>query len=233
MTPLEVQVWSDIACPWCYVGKRRLETALAAFSRRDAVSVRWRAFELDPTAPPVREATGPYAERLAKKYRMSTAQAEQRLRQLTEVAAVEGLELRFDRIRSGNTFDAHRLIALARAGGLEGAAKERLMRAYFTDGLAVGDPSVLVQLGEEIGIPGATVHDMLASDLHSEEVRADEKLAHELGISGVPFFVLGGRLAVSGAQPAAVLGAAFEQAWAEGQGAPVTSGVACGSDACA
>ncbi|MGA3122309.1 MAG: DsbA family oxidoreductase [Polyangiaceae bacterium] len=232
MTSLDVQVWSDIACPWCYVGKRRLEAAQAGFAHRDAVHVRWRAFELDPAAPRVRDATGPYAERLAKKYGMSKAQAEQRLRHLTEIAAAEGLDLRFDRIRPGNTFDAHRLIALARSRGFEDAAKERLMRAYFTDGLAIGDPSVLVALGEQVGLDGAEVHDALASDAYSEEVRADEELARDLGVSGVPFFVLGERLAVEGAQPSTTLTAALDQAWAEGPGAPRSEGPSCGPDGC-
>jgi predicted DsbA family dithiol-disulfide isomerase len=215
MKSLDVHVWSDIACPWCYVGKRRLETALAAFAHRDAVQVRWRAFELDPAAPRIRASELPYAERLAKKYGSSVQQAEQRLAHLAEIAGAEGLDLRFDRIRPGNTFDAHRLIALARARGVEGAAKERLMHAYFTDGLAVGDPGVLVRLGEEIGIGGAEVRDTVASDAYSEEVRADEELAHNLGISGVPFFVMGERLALSGAQAPSVLGEALEQAWTE------------------
>jgi predicted DsbA family dithiol-disulfide isomerase len=232
MKSLDLHVWSDIACPWCYVGKRRLEKALAAFAHRDAVHVRWRAFELDPTAPRVRDWAVPYAERLAKKYGSSVQQAEQRLRHLTEIAGAEGLDIRFDRIRPGNTFDAHRLIALARARGFEDAAKERLMHAYFTDGLAVGDPGVLVRLGEEIGIDRAEVHDMVASDSYSEEVRGDEELARDLGISGVPFFVMGGRLALSGAQPPSVLGEALEQAWAEGAAADPPDGDACGSDAC-
>jgi predicted DsbA family dithiol-disulfide isomerase len=232
MTSLDVHVWSDVACPWCYVGKRRLETALAAFAHRDAVHVRWRAFELDPTAPRVRDSAAPYAERLAKKYGSSVQQAEQRLRHLTDIASADGLDIRFDRVRPGNTFDAHRLIALARAGGFEDAAKERLLRAYFTDGLAVGDPRVLVRLGEEIGIAGAEVHDMLASDQYSEDVRADEELAHALGISGVPFFVMGERLALSGAQAASVLGEALEQAWSEGTAVDPPDGDACGPDAC-
>src|SRR5271168_287939 len=101
MKPLDVQVWSDIACPWCYVGKRRLETALGAFAHRDAVRVRWRAFELDRAAPRIRDSSGPYAERLAKKYGFSVQQAEQRLRHLTDIASAEGLDIRFDRIRSG------------------------------------------------------------------------------------------------------------------------------------
>jgi len=228
MKPLQVQVWSDIACPWCYVGKRRLATALAAFTHRDDANVRWRAFELDPTAPRVRDEGGPYAERLARKYGMSRVEADERLRHLTDVAAAEGLRIAFDSIRPGNTFDAHRLIAFARTRGLEDAAKERLMRAYFTEGRSVGDRGVLAELGEEVGIPGADVADVLAGDAFSVDVRVDEKLARDRGISGVPFFVVGERLAVSGAQPASVLAAALERAWAEGPGAPRPAGASAG-----
>ena len=125
---MHVEIWSDIACPWCYVGKRRFETALAGFEHRDDVEVTWRSFELDPEAPADRGM--PIAELLASKYGMSVEEAHARHAQLTEVAAADGLAFRFDRVRSGNTFDAHRLVHLAAAHGLQDAMKERLMLAY-------------------------------------------------------------------------------------------------------
>ena len=137
MAPLTVEIWSDIVCPWCYVGKRRFETALAAFDHRDDVAVRWRSFELDPGAPSVREHSS--AEHLASKYGMSVEQAESSNAQMTELAAAEGLEYHLDRTRGGNSFGAHRLIQLALEHDLQDAMKERLMRAYFTEGEAIGD----------------------------------------------------------------------------------------------
>jgi predicted DsbA family dithiol-disulfide isomerase len=237
MAALRVQIWSDIACPWCYVGKRRLEGALASFDHRDAVEIRWRAFELDPAAPRTRPDGESQAQRLASKYRMSVAQAEQRMRELSELAAKDGLDLRFDRVRSGNTFDAHRLVALARTHGIEGAAKERLLRAYFTEGLAIGDAAVLTRLGADIGIDPSSVAEVLASGAFADEVRADERLASEMGISGVPFFVFDERFAVSGAQPSAVFASTLAQAFRESApqapGAGAEAAPACGADGCA
>src|SRR3712207_316356 len=128
---VRVEIWSDIACPWCYVGKRRFEAALAAFEGRDDVQVTWRAFELDPSAPAEREGTG--AEHLARKYGMSVEQARARQAQLAEMAAGDGLDMRFDLTRGANTFDAHRVLRLAEAHGLQDEMAERLMRAHHTE----------------------------------------------------------------------------------------------------
>ena len=236
MTKLRVDVWSDIACPWCYVGKRRLEVALAQFPRRDAVEVVWRAFELDPAAPRVRDAGVSYAERLSKKYGSGVAQAEAMVRGMTDVAAADGLDFRFDRIRPGNTFDAHRLLHLAYERGAQDAVKERFLRAYMTEGEAIGDPDVLSRLSREAGLDADDVAAVLATDAYAREVRNDEDEARALGISGVPFFVLGGRYGVSGAQPAEVLLRALEQAWAEAADegdVAFAGGAACGPDGCA
>src|SRR5262245_34768900 len=130
---LLVDVWSDIACPWCYIGKRRLEQALARFEHRDAVQLRWRAFELDAAAPAEREPR-PYAQRLAEKYGMPVAQAQQRIAQIAGLAANEGLPFDFERIRPGNTFHAHRVLHLAHAHGLQDALKERFLRGYLCEG---------------------------------------------------------------------------------------------------
>jgi len=197
MAPLTVEIWSDIVCPWCYVGKRRLEAALAEFDR--PVEVTWRSFELDPSAPREREL--PAAEHLAAKYGMSVEQAQASQAKLTELAAAEGLEYHLDRTRGGNSFDAHRMLHLAAAHDLQDAAKERLMRAYFTEAEAIGDPDTLVRLMAEIGIDADEARAVLEGDAYADAVRADEQLALRIGIQGVPFFVLNRRYGVSGAHP--------------------------------
>jgi predicted DsbA family dithiol-disulfide isomerase len=207
MAPLTVEIWSDVVCPWCYVGKRRLEKALAGFEHRDDVEVVWRSFELDPNAPGEREQSG--AEHLAAKYGMSVEQAERSNAQMTELAASEGLEYHLDRTRGGNSFDAHRLIQLAKDQGVQDEMKERLMRAYFTEGQAIGDAETLVKLALEVGIDPTPLKD----DGYADAVRADEELAARIGIRGVPYFVLGRRYGVSGAQPAELLLQALEKAW--------------------
>jgi predicted DsbA family dithiol-disulfide isomerase len=231
---LRVDVWSDIACPWCYVGKRRLEAALALFPHRDAVEVHWRAFELDPAAPRVRdESAGPYAERLAKKYGTTVSKAEGMLQQMTETAAADGLELRFDRVRSGNTFAAHRVLHLAGERGVQDAVKERLLRAYMTEGEPIGESEVLVRLGAEAGLDRDEVRAMLASDAYVREVRADEDEARALGITGVPFFAIAGRYGVSGAQTPEVLADVLARAWKATAGLELQEGAVCGPDGCA
>lgn len=219
MTPISIDVWADIVCPWCYVGKRRLEAALAKFPHD--VELVFHAFELDPQAPPVHE--GDHAERLAKKYRMPIERAQQMIDQMTKTGANEGIEFHFERARSGNTFHAHRLLQLAREAGLQGILVERLMRGYFTEGVAIGDPDALLPLAVEAGLGEAESRELLAGTRYSDEVRADERLAAELGITGVPFFVFGNRYAVSGAQSPDVLLEVLEKARADAleQGARV------------
>jgi predicted DsbA family dithiol-disulfide isomerase len=208
MPPLRVEIWSDVVCPWCYVGKRRFEKALETFAHRDDVEVTWRSFELDPQAPPQREHTS--AEHLASKYGMSLEQAEGTNAQMTELAAGEGLEYHLDRTRGGNSFAAHRLIQLAADHGLQDAMKERLMRAYFTEGEAVGDRETLIRLADEVGLDA---RETLNGDAYADAVNADVELAHRIGIRGVPYFVLDRRYGVSGAQPAELLLQALDKAW--------------------
>lgn len=210
---IRVDVWSDLACPWCYVGKRRLEAAIARVGQ--PVDIHWHSFELDARAPRVAEAGRTQAERLAAKYGVPVAEAEERIRRLTELAAQDGLVLRFDIIRPGNTFDAHRLLHLAAAHGRPAELAERLFRAYFTEGEAIGDPEALARLAVEAGLPAADVHDVLATDRFAADVRTDEHQARELDITGVPFFVLALRFGVAGAQPVDVLASMLERAAAE------------------
>ncbi|HTN85468.1 MAG TPA: DsbA family oxidoreductase [Sorangium sp.] len=236
MKKLRVDVWSDIACPWCYVGKRRLEAALARFPHRDSVEVVWRAFELDPSAKRVLDAPVPYAERLAKKYGASVARAEAMIRQMTDVAAADGLELHFEKVRPGNTFDAHRVLHLAAERGVQDAVKERLLRAYMTEGEAIGDPEVLARLAGEAGLDPDEVRAALEGDAYAREVRADEAEARAIGITGVPFFAFGGRYGASGAQPAEQLLGVLQKAWDEAAAEPeqaFAEGAACGPDGCA
>src|SRR5262249_55167607 len=134
MKRLRIDIWSDIACPWCYIGKRRLEAALARFPRRDDVDVVWRAFELDPSAPRERDRSVSYAERLAKKYRCSVSEADVMIRRVADVAREDGLDFHFERIRPGNTFDAHRVLHFAAERGAQDAVKERFLRGYMTEG---------------------------------------------------------------------------------------------------
>jgi predicted DsbA family dithiol-disulfide isomerase len=211
--PFMIEIWSDVVCPWCYVGKRRFESALERFEHRDDVTVTFRSFELDPQAE--REPAGTTTERLASKYGMSPEQAEGMHAQMTALAAEEGLEYHLDRTRGGNTFDAHRLIHLAADHGLQAEAKERLMRGYFSEGEPVGDPEALVRLVADVGVDADEARAVLASDRYADAVREDEDLARRMGINGVPYFVLGRRYGVSGAQSADVLLQALDQAWTE------------------
>jgi predicted DsbA family dithiol-disulfide isomerase len=206
-----LEIWSDVVCPWCYIGKRRIETALERFEHGDEVTVVWRSFELDPAAE--RDPEGTAAERLASKYGMSVEEAAARQQQISELAAGEGLEYHMELTRGGNSFDAHRLIQLGKEQGIQDAVKERMMRGYFTEGARIGDPDTLLRLATEAGLPEDEARDVLGSDRFADAVREDEDLARRIGINGVPFFVLGRRFGVSGAQPADVLAQALAQSW--------------------
>ncbi len=206
-------MWSDVVCPWCYLGKRRLESALARFPHADEVSVVWHAFELDPSAPRRREL--PPAEHLARKYGMTPEQVAASWQRLTDLAAAEGLEYHLDRTQGGNTFDAHRLIQLGAERGVQDPVKERFLRAYFTESAAIGEPELLEALAVEAGLPRDEVADVLATDRFAKEVREDELTARGYGINGVPFFVVGGQFGVSGAQSSEVLLDALAAAWDE------------------
>ncbi len=206
---MEVEIWSDVICPWCYIGKRRFEAALAQFPQRENVHVIWRSFELDPNAP--QQQPGTLQEMLSRKYRVSLEQAAAMNARVSTLAKEEGLEYRLAEARPGNTFDAHRLLHFAAGRGQGARATERLMRAYFSEGLPVGDPAALAHLAPEFGIDEAEALALLKSDAYGDAVRADERRAAELGISGVPFFVFDGKLAVSGAQAVDVFVGALQQ----------------------
>jgi predicted DsbA family dithiol-disulfide isomerase len=235
--PMQLEIWSDIACPWCYVGKRRMEAALAEFEHRDEVEVTWRSFELDPTAPAERDMN--HAELIARKYGRTLEEVAAMDAQLTAVAAGEGIDMKLSEIRSGNTFDGHRVIHLAEAHGLQGAMKERLMLAYFTDGALVSDHDTLIALAVEVGLPEVEVREVLMTERYAEEVRDDERTAQSAGISAVPCFVIDRRFGASGAQDPSVLLDFLRHGWAQREPQPITfadagvaDGDACGPDGC-
>ena len=229
---MKIEIWSDIACPWCYVGKRRFEQALARFPQRDALEITWRSFELDPEAPARHDE--PLNELLAKKYRVPVAQADAMNARLAGEARKEGLDFQLDRVIVGNTFDAHRLLHLAATLGVREALVERFFRAYFTDGAALGDHETLVRLAADVGIPADRARATLASDEFAAAVRADEARARGFGISGVPFFAVDERYGISGAQPPEAILGALEQAWRESQATSVLTPVGnADADGCA
>ncbi|MEY2403673.1 MAG: hypothetical protein QOD38_1224, partial [Acidimicrobiaceae bacterium] len=220
--------WSDVVCPWCFIGKRRFEDALSRFSHADSVEVVWRSFELDPSAPFSHGVDN--AARLAAKYGVSHEQAVEMLERMTRVADDEGLSFRLDIARSGRTFDAHRLLHLAAEHDRQGDLKEALLSAYQEKGEHIADPDVLTKVALEVGLDEAEVRDVLAGDRYAADVRADEREAHEIGVQGVPFFVFDRRYAVSGAQPSDVLLEVLEQAWNERQPVQIVAGDTCDID---
>ncbi len=224
---MKLEIWSDIACPWCYVGKRRFEQALASFPERDSIEVTWRSFELDPSAPRVQP--GSATEHLARKYRLPIERAEAMNANMAVQGAKEGIQFNFDRLRMGNTFDAHRLIHFAASEGRRAEMVERLFRAYFTEGAALGDRDVLAMLAADVGLDAEAARGALESGAFADAVRADEERARGFGITGVPFFAIDERYGISGAQPPEVILSALQQAWRE---AAPAEAHAHGADGC-
>jgi predicted DsbA family dithiol-disulfide isomerase len=229
-----VEVWSDIVCPWCYIGKRRFEKALANFEHAGEVEVRWRSFELDPRAPFRRPK--PMAAHLAAKYGMTLEQAEARLEDMNRLAAAEGLAYDLANTQGGNTFDAHRLIHLGQVQdpAIDGRVKEALLKAYFTDLLPISEPDVLLEIGVGSGLDPDQVGALLATNRFAAEVRQDEAEAASLGCTGVPFFVFNRAFAVPGAQDPDAFLITLRRAWerAHPGGTTVGGGPACEDDAC-
>jgi predicted DsbA family dithiol-disulfide isomerase len=243
MTDLQIEIWSDIACPWCYIGKRRFAAALEQFEHRDHVRVTWRSFELQPDAEPSSAHPGmTEAQMLSERKGMPVAQVQQMFAQVTSVAASVGLAYDFDTVVPANTFDAHRLVHVAQdLGGADVAADvvERLMSAHFEHGRVVDDAEVLVEIAVAAGLDAQPVRAALASDAGAGAVRADEAEAAALGIQGVPFFVAGRKLGVSGAQPVEVFAQLLAQAWRDANpplAIPTIAGAAdaeaCGPGGC-
>ncbi len=196
---MRIDIWSDIVCPWCYIGKRRLEQALEELPDGAAHQVVWRSYELNPNAP--RASTETTRDMLARKYGVAPEKAVAMQAHVTAIAEGCGLDYHLDQTRPESSFDAHRLVHLAKASGLQGEMKERLLRAYFTEGLSINDKATLIRLAEEVGLGGTSAAETLDGDAFADAVRADEEEALRIGIRGVPFFVFNGSLALSGAQP--------------------------------
>lgn len=210
---MQIEIWSDVICPWCYIGKRRFDMALANFAHKENVKVIWRSFELDPKSPPQYPDT--LEVTLARKYGVSPQEAAAMNASVTALAKEIGLDYRLSNARPGNTFDAHRLLHFAAARNLGDQAAERIMHAYFSESLAVGDRTALAQLASEFGIAESEALAMLESEAYSSEVRADEARAAKFGITGVPFFVIDGKVGISGAQAVEVFADALQKAFAD------------------
>jgi predicted DsbA family dithiol-disulfide isomerase len=210
---VRIDIWSDIVCPWCYIGKRRLERALAGFAAPQEFHVVHRSFQLNPDAP--RDRTTDRAEGLKAKYGLSPLELQNMEGRLLKIAEGEGLDFHLDMQVSGNTFDAHRIVQLARERGVQGAAVERLFRAYFVEARSVFDAESLATLAVDAGLDAGETQRVLASDSYADAVLADRQQAAELDVRGVPFFVIDGRYAISGAQPIEIFRQALEQARGE------------------
>jgi predicted DsbA family dithiol-disulfide isomerase len=208
---MRVDIWSDVICPWCYVGKARFEKALSTFDHRDEVEVVYHAFELDPSYPKEQHETS--IAMLSRKYGMSEADARAADSRVAGLAAAEGLG--FDPERPvGNTFDIHRVLQFGLAKGVQAELLSALNQAYFAQARQVFDRDVISEIAAGAGLDAALVGEVLDGDTFADEVRQDEAQAGQLGISGVPFYVLDMALGVSGAQPTQVLTSALDQAWA-------------------
>jgi predicted DsbA family dithiol-disulfide isomerase len=216
---MKVDVWSDVICPWCWLGKARLEKAIASFEGEE-VEVVFRSFELDPRTP--KDLDVPTDEMLAKKFGVGRPQIDAMHERLRGLGQADGIDFHFERARTSNTFDAHQLLQLARAQGKQRAMSDRLFRANFAEGVRVGSRPELVRLASEVGLDGADVRAALEEERFAPAVREDEAQARAFGITGVPFFLLDGKLAVSGAQSVDVLRQALQQAEAQRAGSSET-----------
>ncbi|MFC9788194.1 DsbA family oxidoreductase [Rhodococcus sp. NPDC127528] len=229
-----MEVWSDIACPWCYIGKRRFEAALASFEHRDRVEVVWRSYQLAPDTP-VGARVGEL-EALVQQKGMPAEQVRQMFAHVASAAAADGLTMDFDTVIAANTFDAHRLVHLAGDRGRDVMAA--LFRAHFSEGRVVDDRAELVRIAGEVGLDAEHVRAALDGDAAADRVRSDIAEARALGVTGVPFFVANRAIGVSGAQPVEVFTQLLEQAYAQ-SGAIVTldgaesDGETCSDGSCA
>lgn len=210
---MKVDIWSDIRCPFCYIGKRKFELALEQFEHKDQVEVVWHSFELDPDLE-TRKDIDVY-DYLADLKGMNRDRSLQIHDQVTRSAAEVGLEYNFDKAVVANSFDAHRLIQLAKSRGFGDAAEEALFKAYFTDGIDISDRTTLTRIAAKIGLDKEQAEQMLQTSAFSEDVKADQMLANQIGVRGVPFFLIDGKTAVSGAQPPAVFLDSLKKAWKE------------------
>ena len=210
---MNIEIWSDIACPFCYIGKRHLEEAKDLLPFKDELNIIWKSFQLDPTYHNTKNET--IYEQLENSKGMSVDQVKQMTGQVLDMATNAGLKFNFEQITPANTFDAHRLIHLASHHNLQDQAKEALLQAYFIDGKDVADKTALLKIAEDIGLDQTQILETLDSDKFSDEVKHDIKESRDIGVQGVPFFVLDRKYAISGAQPVTAFKDALTQAYKE------------------
>lgn len=232
---MKIEIWSDFACPFCYIGKKRFEQALARFPHKDQVEVLYYAYQLNPNAPKVMVGTA--YESFAKGHGTTVEQAKARFAMFTQNAKTVGLVYNYDIIQMTNTFDAHRLAKWAATLGLEGVVTERLMKAYFSEGKNLADHATLVVLMKEVGLDGSQAEAVLKDGSYTDEVRRQISESRQIGVQGVPFFVVNRKYGISGAQSEEYFYAALEQLWQEEQGANVfgdddATGGVCNDEGC-
>lgn len=237
---MKIEVWSDFVCPFCYIGKRRLEQALSLFPSKDQVKVEFKSFELDPNSPKNIEKS--IHEVLASKYGMSVEEAKRANEGLGKQAASVGLTFKFDSMKPTNTFDAHRLAKFAKVHGKEAEVTEKLLYAYFTESKLLSDPETLAEIAKTAGLDRQQALDVLADKTaYANDVRVDQAIAQQYGISGVPYFVINQKYAISGAQPTETFVNALQKIWEEQSSSPVlqdlsaegSEDASCTDDSCA
>ncbi|WP_265446488.1 DsbA family oxidoreductase [Flexivirga meconopsidis] len=229
---MKVDIWSDIACPWCYIGKRRFEAGLKSFAHADDVEIAWHSFQLDPSLP--EHFDGSEVDYLVERKGMPRAGVEQMTAHVKAQAAEVGLHYDFDKLVVANSLRAHRLLHLAARHGVADAVKEALLSAHFERGVDIGDPDRLTEIGTAAGLAADEVRAALDDETLAAEVEADFAQARAYGIQGVPFYVIDEKFGVSGAQPAEVFTDALNQAWADAHPLvmPAAEGAVCGPDGC-
>jgi protein disulfide-isomerase len=233
---LKIQIWSDVMCPYCYIGKRRIENALEKFEHKENVEIEWKSFELDANFP--QQSNENIVDHLAKKYQKDTTWAKEMMDNMTQNAKNSGLDFHFEKAILANSHNAHRLLHLAKNHNLGDALKEQLLKAYLTDGKNINDLETLSLLGQQVGLNKEETETVLNSDTFSKEVKQDIATAREIGVQGVPFFVFDNKYAISGAQPVETFTQTLEKAWQEGEFTSTVQiinsqdGSSCGIDGC-
>lgn len=229
---MNVEIWSDVMCPFCYIGKRKFEKALEQFPHKNDITIIWKSFQLDPTT--VTDPGLNTIETLAKKKGWSKEQANETVTHVTNIAKQVGLDFHFEKAVVANSFDAHRLSHLAKKHGKQNELEEKLFAAYFTEGKNTADYDTLLQIGTEIGLDVKEIEDVLKSDRYANEVQLDTKQAQQIGVSGVPFFVLDNKYAISGAQEPDTFLQALKKAYEEtiNDIEIINNGDVCGPDGC-
>lgn len=233
---LKIQIWSDIMCPFCYIGKRRLEKAIAQFGHQDGIEIEWKSFQLDPNF--IASEDDNLVDHLAEKYRKDRDWAIESLENMTQNAKNSGLDFHFEKAIMANSLNAHRLMHLAKKHQLGNELKELLFKAYLTDGKDINNTETLKKLGTEVGLDANALNEVIDSNAYTKEVQEDIVMAQKIGIQGVPFFVFDNKYAVSGAQHVETFVQTLEKVWEEGQfESKITilnsaSGDSCGIDGC-